>query len=534
MARRKAEKLDRKGCFAFLGRSLTKFAILMVTLFIIAIFEKTFDYQMLIVQKEVQEGNYEHWHSFLGVMLVVVLLGVVAEILRIFASMWVRQVQKLNFFNRYNGIIQQEGKLGICLLQLEFSSAKVMSIIECFIAIISIGYTLIVMKIVEMTVPQYIGAGMILFLGIACGWYRGTLQQGADATGVDISATEQILSNFFMISPKVLQERLKEVERGYWKQIRIQVIKNFLRLLPKCFKSIIFLAFMWDVCCSGTNTKIYSFSYIVLTAYGYICDVADQIGYVLEDLSKLCKYNRDDRIKALNIEEQEALKITEEQSDNISCDNGRFVISKKFSEPVIARDGSVSYYYLPEDLVIKKGELVCLTGQNGTGKSRLNRQIQEIIPEAMAYDVKTSIVNKYCNNFKCDSEIDTKLIMRLAKGLGAESIPQTESELFEMLINKPLNGAERQLLIAVQILYFAIKRHEQDSNATQLVILDEILANVSEENAPKVLRFIKDELTAIGACTIIVSHAHQKILSKYIDCIWEMKKENGRITISKK
>ena len=100
-----------------------------------------------------------------------------------------------------------------------------------------------------------------------------------------------------------------------------------------------------------------------------------------------------------------------------------------------------------------------------------------------------------------------------------------------MNIKNALNGADRQLLIAIQILYFAIKNSQTNPNGCQLVILDEILANVSEKNAPKVMAFIKKELSKIGACCIIVSHAHSEVVHEYADFIWKMTNDGDKIII---
>jgi hypothetical protein len=74
-----------------------------------------------------------------------------------------------------------------------------------------------------------------------------------------------------------------------------------------------------------------------------------------------------------------------------------------------------------------------LEGENGTGKSRFCKLLKEIIPNAICYDTKTAIVEKYHENFKRGkSIIDFNLIRYIADGLALERIPKTKKEFFEL------------------------------------------------------------------------------------------------------
>ena len=529
MARRKKDTLD-KGGFAFLGTQQRKFVVIIMALALLSILAKYCDYRFLVVQKSIQDGEYKDWNVYLTLMVISVGFGCFLEVVKMMFVVWTSKTQKLNFFEIFNGLIQQDGRLADCMLHLGFANAKVTVIIGSASSIIAAIYTVITMGIVKMTIPQYIGGALILFFGFICGWIRGLLQQQTEKVGSEISAMQTILSTAYMVSNEILVERIKDIDRLFCSQIVWQGIKNTLRILPQLIKLVIYISFMWDFC--STFDGVYSYTQIVLTVYSGIVDVSDKLGYVLEDISKIIKYHKEPGICASKYEFAQKEKELVEQKKNISITKGGITIKSSFTADVVRESGGTGYYFLPQDLKLPKGKIVLVEGENGTGKSRINRLLKEIVPETLGYDVKTNIMSKYIENFRCNSEIDAALIMRLASGLGVKRVPQNEERLYKMNIKNALNGADRQLLIAIQILYFAIKNSQTNPNGCQLVILDEILANVSEKNAPKVMAFIKKELSKIGACCIIVSHAHSEVVHEYADFTWKMTNDGDKIIIA--
>ena len=179
--------------------------------------------------------------------------------------------------------------------------------------------------------------------------------------------------------------------------------------------------------------------------------------------------------------------------------------------------------------MIEEGTAILLEGENGTGKSRCCKFIKTQIPNCASYDTKTSIVEKYHENFKREkSSIDFNLIKYLAKGLMLERIPESKSEFFELECSQ-INSADRQMLVALQILYFAAKDFEEGNK--QLVILDEIFGNLSFERTKAVLPFIMAELSKVKACTIVVSHTHKDEVKKYMSAIWQMRNVGREVLI---
>lgn len=526
------KKNGNKGGFAFLGKSWVGFITILIISIGLLITQKVLDYKYIVIQKKVQEGDLTLWHEFLTISIVSAILFIICHLIFVFSQIWIERVQKFNAFERYDGIVQQEGKIKAFLNVFEYAKTKVNAIVEVTTAIISIVYTLFLLEIVQFTIPQIIGAILILVLDIGFGIVRGTLQQKIDSCRSDIGARQQLLSNHFMPSSDILKERLKMINMLYWKNLAMQMMKNFFQKLPELIKVICFVGFMWEIVesfnYSGEET-VYSYSYIIFTAYGFIVSVANDLGNIFESVTKLIKFSKDKSIRFLNDFENARDKDLLLQSENIFFEKG-IVIKKEFTAKVIKKDKSMAKYYLPSDLKIEKGKTILLDGNNGLGKSRFTQLIYDLVPQTLWYNPKSEICDIFIENFIGKFEIDYDLISSLASGLGLQRIPEKPEDIEELTFKEPLNGADRQLLIALQILYFAIKEHE-DSDNTQLVILDEVLANVSPENVPKVIAFIQQELEKIGACTIFITHAHKSYVYEYIDEIWKMSDEGDKIKI---
>ena len=158
------------------------------------------------------------------------------------------------------------------------------------------------------------------------------------------------------------------------------------------------------------------------------------------------------------------IKLREEElvrnSDAVILENG-FRLKKELSLKLIRPNGEEAFYDILSDLDISEGNAIMLEGDNGTGKSRLCKGIKALIQRCISYDVKTAIVELYHQNFKrVKSAIDFNLIKYLAKGLALERIPETKEEFYKLKCSQ-LNSADRQMLIMLQILYFAIKDYEE-------------------------------------------------------------------------
>lgn len=516
--------------FAFLGKSFSRFLIFIFVASMTVIAEKNLNYKYVVVQKAVQEGEVrENWQKYMILAGSVILVSMILKVMKVFLAMWVEKTQKVNFFKVYNGVVQEEGKLEGTLKDLTVASAKVHCVIETIETIINIVYIAILMGIVSMSVPEYIGAIAILICGIFLGFYRGKLQAKTDLLGAETQSLQQKLSNFFMVSSNVLDERLKEIESNYWKRICQQCVKNAIQVFPDVVKVIAFVALFYNITETGmAEGAIYPYTYVIMTAYGYIVALASNVSNLLEYVSKIVLYNRDAELREIKQEIITRNNEMERNCKSVSVCEG-IKIGEKFTANLARPNGEIASYKIPSELFLKQGQIVMLEGENGTGKSRFCKLLKEIIPDSICYDTKTAIVERYHENFKRgESAIDFNLIKYLAEGLELERIPKNKKEFLELKYSQ-VNSADRQMLIALQILYLAIKEYEKER--TQLIILDEILGNLSLERTQKVLPFMVNELAKIGACTIIVSHSHKDEIKKYIFAIWQMYNSGYEVVI---
>ena len=504
---------------AFLGKSFTRFLILVVFVTIILITDKVLNYRFMVVQKLVQEGHvHENWHDYLQLAFWVIMISVVMRAVKVFFVMWTEKIQKINFFDTYNGVMQEDGKLKSSLKIFTIASAKVHCVIETVVTIINIAFIIALMQVVSMTVPAYIGCGLILLSGIVIGYFRGNLQSKTDMLGAETQSLQEKLSNFFMISNNVLEERLNEIGGNYWKRIVLQCVKNTLQVLPDLVKVACFMALFYNVTMTGMEEgMIYPYTYIVYATFGYMVSLATSISDLLEYFFKISEYKKDREVQEITEEMMLRERECNDNWDTVVLEDG-FHLKKNFSLRLVRPNGEEASYYVPVELEIKEGMAILLEGENGTGKSRFCKFIKTMIPNCVSYDTKTSIVESYHQNFKREnSSIDFNLIKYLARGLMLERIPESKSEFFKLECSQ-INSADRQMLVALQILYFAIKDFEEGKK--QLVILDENFGNLSCERIKAVLPFIIDELSKVKACTIVVSHKDE--VKKYMSVIWPM------------
>ena len=211
--------------FAFLGDSFPRFIVLVAFVTIGLIAEKILNYRYVVVQKAVQGGAVaENWQSFMHLTGLIILVSVILTIIKIFFIMWGEKVQKVNFFKVYNGVIQEDAKLQGSLKEMTAAFAKVKCVIDSMETIINSTYVVILMGVVVMSLPEYIGAGAILLAGLSFGVVRGKMQAQTDLLGAETQTLQQKLSNFFMISSDVLDERLGEIESNYWRIIGLQCL----------------------------------------------------------------------------------------------------------------------------------------------------------------------------------------------------------------------------------------------------------------------------------------------------------------------
>lgn len=516
--------------YAFLGKSFTRFMILVVFATIMLIVEKVLNYEYMVVQKAVQEGFVkDNWHTYMNLAMWAIGISVVLRAVKVFFVMWVEKIQKINFFDTYDGLLQEDGKRGGAMKILLIASAKVNCVIEVVETLINVAYIVALMGIVRMTLPEYIGAVCILLSGIAFGFLRGKLQSRTDLLGTETQVLQNKLSEFFMISNNVLDERLRDIDDNYWKRIILQCIKNTIQVMPDVMKVTFFVALFYNITMLGMEEgQIYPYSYVVYATYGYMVALASSISNLLEYVLKIANYQKDHEVKEIKAEMKKREEEIGQNSNAVVLENG-FLLKREFSMKLIRPNGDEAFYHIPNPLIIAEGNAILLEGENGSGKSRICKAIRTLVRRCISYDMKTAMVDEYHENFKMGkSSIDFNLIKYLAKGLALERIPEQKDEFFKLKCSQ-LNSADKQQLLALQILYFAIKDYEEGKK--NLIILDEIFSNLSFERTKIVLPFIMSELSKVKACTIVVSHTHKDEVKRYMSEVWQMRNDGATVLI---
>jgi len=517
---------------AFLGNEVYRLVLIIVFFVIINITHKIAEYGYLVSQKEVAANNIEFWHCFLSLAGITTVMSIICKLIIIFSQMWIIKVQKMNFFQEYNSIIQLSDKTQKCMKLFEYANCKITAIVEIISAIINVFFTLIAISSFEDVTFTY-GIGGIIIFSIGCGFgvLRGILQQKANMLRAEIDTSQKTLTNNYMISFSVLKERLKDIDNNYWKQIIFQVSKNLVASIPDVIKILVFFMLVWSITENfNFEGTVYSHTNLISLLYTYILSAANDFGNIVEDITKIIKFKKDEEVREILAYKEENDELLLKQSSNIVMNNSGFTIFSNFKAFLIKKNGEKAYYIIPKELRIRKGELVMLDGENGVGKSRLIAIIKGIIRGVFTYNSETVIINEFLKNFKIkDSNIDYSLIIRLSSELNMDRIPETEEGLKKMVFDTAPNGADNQLLVLLQILYFL--NIDTENEKPKLIILDEILANIEENIVSMLMKVLKNEMNSLGVCGIIVTHAHKELVYPYVEQIWHMDNEGDKTFI---
>lgn len=94
--------------FAFLGKSFSRFIILIVIATIGFVTEKILNYKYVVVQKEVQSGSVsENWQTYLLLAGVIILISVILRVIKVFFTMWIEKIQKVNFLKHITELFRK-------------------------------------------------------------------------------------------------------------------------------------------------------------------------------------------------------------------------------------------------------------------------------------------------------------------------------------------------------------------------------------------------------------------------------------------
>lgn len=527
------KKQNKRKETLFMEGKMVWFIVILFSMTICFIFEKWLNIRYLAIQRNVQNGDLVDWKKYLTLGCAIAVASAVMYAGNVFIDLWTERIQKVRFFQQFNGVIQEDGKLQPSLKVFTIASAKIGCILITIKTIIGVAYTAVITKMVDLNATHYIGGIAIFCVAIALGCYRGKLQAKTDMLGAETQGLQQKLSSCFMISDKVLDERLKEIKSNYKDRAKLQCIKMFTQKTPEVAKTAILIMLFYNATAIADVEirTIYSTYCLVASAYLGIVGVAESISEMIENITKINRFKQEPEVR--EIEKQRANRIREVSvsRDSVKITDSGVVITTSFTASFKKGKGMKAHYKLTNELNVSPQKIPLVIGKNGIGKSVFCKMLRSSMPNAICYDVQTGLVEQFCHNFRySDCEIDFDLVQRLAAGLDIDSIPESLKEFKEYKFFSP-NAAGRQMMILLQILYIA--NMECRNGIKPMIILDEVFANLATDKMQKVLPFIFHEIKACGAMAIIVSHGYQEELKEYVDVIWrlELDDEKNEVTI---
>ncbi|MBP3708386.1 MAG: hypothetical protein J6J36_07320 [Clostridia bacterium] len=526
------KKQNKRKEALFMNGKMTLFIALLFAMTMCFILEKWLNVKYLAVQRDIQDGILTNWRDYLTLGCVIAIISAAMCVFQVFLSMWTEQVQKIGFFKDFNGLIQEDGMLQPATKVFTIAAAKISCIPVIIKTIIGVIYTIIVVDMVKMDATHYIGGLVIFCAAIVLGCYRGKLQAKTDMLGAETQSLQQKLSNFYMISDGVLDERLKDIKGNYRDRMKLQCIKMVTQQLPAVAKvAILVMLFYNATAISNVEIRtIYSTFCLVASAYVGVVEIANSVSEMLEYITKISNFKKETEVREIKkLREKRKREVMLNQNAIKVIDDG-LLITTAFTVSFRKSRGTEAHYNLDRELNISAEKVPLIIGDNGTGKSVFCKMLRDAAPNTICYDVKTGVVEAFYQNLVYKkNELDFDLLQRLAAGLDIDRIPEDLKEFEEYKFNSP-NSADRQMMCLLQILY--ISNMESRNGARPLIILDEVFANLSANKMQKVLPFIFNEIRNCSAMALIVSHGFQEELKEYVNVIWKLEtNDKNEVTI---
>ncbi len=482
--------------------------------------------RFIAVQKNVQNGEViSNWKNFLFLGIAVAIVSAVIQIFKKLYELKISMYLRFNLFRRYRKMFQTyEKPIKLkCDFLLNIISSIDNIIILVFNAFLAIKTTEMIAFNTKITICALILLLLSILLGICRGIKRATISDENNA----ITQKEGNLVKFQTFSKTFLENALTVLRIETNARTRDEIKSTILSLLPTIFKAILVV-----VCINGfVNTlaegEVYSNYYIVLTAFGTILTISSQISSILENIFACIKISKNEEIKELNAFEKKEKTVKEKAKKEIVNKNlTSATIFTNFTADIATHSG-IKFYKLLNDLHIKIGQNIMLVGKKGTGKTRLLQLLESLYEDRiMIYNDRTTVFQKFFDNFKSNIGWNYEQIQQLAKGLKLYRLLIPEEEL-KRLDLKNLNTGDMHLMAALVMLYYAINIPDY----ARIIILDELLANIDQENAQEILEFVVKTCEEINATIIFVGHSQQEMIKPYCSSLWTITDSENAILV---
>lgn len=521
------KKTKSQLCWFFTNRQLLIIVGVFCLGIIFQIANVAVNLQFLSAQKAVQNGNLTEWNMYLITLLILSVFSILQILyITVFNSILKRYVH-FNLFERYRRFCRVHEKGVFMRLNVIMAELKMpLSIVTAIMGVYTIIRT---MEMVTFTVQNILVAILLLVSAMICGVFRGRYESAKKKIDTMTNEKKNDLVKFDSFSTFYLNRALHVIDIEYKVSAKESVKKVFFENLPRLLKQTLYVLLVCGLVKTLATHEVYSESYLLLTAFGTILSIAEEIGSIVEKTVEIVQMKKNSDLKALESFERKEKSQIMLNRECVSLSEKGLEINHLFSLDVKAANGEERRYELAEPIMIPKGNHAILIGEKESGKTRLLSFFETLFPErVMIYNDNSKIFNQFYDNFKSEYTFDYSLIKELAVGLKLERfVNLSEQELKSLQITN-INTGDKHLCVALVMLYYAIKNPQ----SAELIVLDELFANVDKVNSESIIRFIMGKVEEIGATVIFVGHSQQDLIKRYCSSIINLEPNRYEVKVT--
>ena len=485
--------------------------------------------RFLAAQQAVQNGNMEMWEGYLGSLLVLSVFNVGSVVYMTHFYNTLSRYLQFNLFRRYQGCFKVYEK-GV-LMKYHILYAKLSLPIAMISASLGIFTIVKTMEMITFDVRNVIVGSLLLVIAMICGVLRGKSESSKKVIDTVIQEKKNDIIKFESFSYSALYSALFVLDLEYRAAARQSLKKVFFQNLPRFLKQMLYVFLVWGLVDTLATGDVYSESYLILTAYGTILGIAEEIGNMVEKTIEIFNLQKDLEVKKVDVFESKEYQLLEENKENVRLSDKGLEIFKEFRVDVMSAMGKVRFYKVPESIFVSQGTHAILTGQKEVGKTRFLTFLKNLFPYSiMIYNDSSKIFNRFYDNFKTEYGFDGDLIRKLAAGLKLQRFVHLTDEELQKLQITNINTGDKHLCVALVMLYFAIKAPE----TARIIVFDELLANVDKGNSEEIISFIMQIVEEIGSTVIFVGHSQQNLIRTYCQSEMSLKGGDEHIVITQK
>ena len=507
---RTLKKENRQLCWFFTNRQLLSIVALFGLGVLAQIGNVAINLKFLAAQQAVQNGNMDMWEGYLVSLLVLSVFNVGSVVYMVHFFNTLSRYLQFNLFKKYQACFKVYEK-GV-LMKYHIIYAKLSLPLAVTTAVLGIFTIIKTMEMVTYNIQNVIVGIILLLVAMVCGVIRGKCESTRKKIDATIQEKKNDIVKFESFSFFSLNSALYVLDWEYRAAAKQSLRKVFFENLPRFLKQGLYVVLVWGLVNTLATGEVYSESYLILTAYGTILGIAEELGKIVEKAIEIFQLNGDLEVKKVDVFEAKENQLLEKNRGNVRMSEKGLEIFKEVCVDVKSALGNVRYYKLLETIFIPKGKHVILIGEKEVGKTRFLTFLKNLFSECvMIYNDASKIFNQWYDNFKNPNGFDCDIIRELAKGLKLQRfVNLTDDELKSLQITN-INTGDKHLCVALVMLYNAIK----NPALARLIVFDELLANIDEANSKEIMAFIMRKVNEIGSTVIFVGHTQQELIKSY-------------------